>query len=408
MMVAGYEWPQLRFHKPPPVIPNKWQQEETREEGGRGGGKGRAAAPLNVLFLSHKSKTYDAFLGRYYTHQYLACKDHDYIRPVMWGEDFEGYDNGQSLRDNLVRRFGSVAFFDVIFLFGIIDNAQLLAISDQTVVLIREHECWSRRCDPFIVLNNASIVMFTFAQDIAPYAPLSARRLFVHSPTSARHQLFFPGDVRFEPPNSRYGVLSFGAKDPVVYPLRYRLGELGEKGLIPDYTERKHPGYIHSLPGPEPDSPHLFEHPLERQIAEYAKTLHRTKICMMDSSVYRYAYQKFIEAAMAGCLIVSDIPYERSDQYRRFVVEIKPTDSDQHIIDTISWWLDHDAERVARAAIGQRYALEHFTWDHWANSLVAAYNQFTDRQFGMVFPYPHFVGCAPSQLLQGQMNPWCE
>lgn len=365
---------------------------------------------LRVLFLTHKTKTYDAFMDRYFVFQYRTAKAHPFIDATMWGLSFEGYDDEQSLRANLVKRYGSV-YFDVVFLFGIARNHELAAISHEAAIMIREHECWDLRCRPYLQWNNVSIGMFTFAQDMFQYQNESYRRLLVHSPTCAYTPYFYKGiPVQLEKKELRTIDVSLqGALTESVYPLRARFSKMANQGKLAGVFTRNHPGYdFAGQEGPLPDSSQ--EHFLDRQVREYAEVMKRSKICLMDASRYRYAYQKYAEAAAAGCLIVGDVPLERAIEFRKFVVEVKSTDSDEQIISTIRWWLDHDRERIERAAIGQRIVLSKYTWDNWVNDVfIESYNLWRQRQFGFWFPYPYALSCSATNVQQGNLtNSWCE
>jgi hypothetical protein len=82
------------------------------------------------------------------------------------------------------------------------------------------------------------------------------------------------------------------------------------------------------------------------QIDEYSRMLKNAKIVVTDSSTMGYALQKFSEIAMAGSLIVGTLPHERSYFLKKFVISLDFNDSDDHIIDTINYWLRHPKERI--------------------------------------------------------------
>lgn len=50
---------------------------------------------------------------------------------------------------------------------------------------------------------------------------------------------------------------------------------------------------------------------------------------------------------------MGDIPDERQSEFRKYVVEISPKDSDEVLLAKIRWWLEHREERLKRAKIGQ-------------------------------------------------------
>lgn len=42
----------------------------------------------------------------------------------------------------------------------------------------------------------------------------------------------------------------------------------------------------------------------------------------------------------AGCLVIGDIPVDRSDSFSKHVIRISSTDSDEHILQVVKLWLD--------------------------------------------------------------------
>ena len=91
----------------------------------------------------------------------------------------------------------------------------------------------------------------------------------------------------------------------------------------------------------------------------------------MTASIYGRSVAKYVESQLAGALIIGSIPLSRQAYYRNFVVEISSTDSDDHIISTIRWWLEHPKERYAKARQGYIYGL-HETWKSFSNSMTLA------------------------------------
>ncbi len=52
-----------------------------------------------------------------------------------------------------------------------------------------------------------------------------------------------------------------------------------------------------------------------KHVERYADAMKNSQICLMDSSVYKYALMNYVEATMAGCLIIADIPHDYPDMY---------------------------------------------------------------------------------------------
>ena len=79
------------------------------------------------------------------------------------------------------------------------------------------------------------------------------------------------------------------------------------------------------------------------------RTFKASKLVVVTSSTYGRTFAKYIEAALAGCLVVGDLPQRQRNFLSKFVVEINMDDSDDHILGILRWWLEHDAERRERA-----------------------------------------------------------
>lgn len=118
--------------------------------------------------------------------------------------------------------------------------------------------------------------------------------------------------------------------------------------------------------------------------------------------------------------MIGDIPNEREEEFRSFVVEVHATDTDEELLGTVRWWLEHSAEREARARAGQKLVLSRYTTSHAAQEMIHAMKQYISGARGLVFPHPfspidHFLpgtrACAaslrstrihtPSKLPQG-------
>ena len=287
-------------------------------------------------------------MDRFFVHQYVAAKRHPHVNSTFWGGGFPLYDDGATVEQNLVRRYGSI-HFDVIFVFGVVPNQELVNVSSKTAIMLREHECWDRRCAPLIDGNNASIALFSYPHEIVDYADMSARRVFAHSPHTAHVPYFYGGAESAAKQALRTtSVLLTGAQTPAVYTLRHRFSKLLHN--FDNALHYQHPGYeIWAPNAPTPDDPDWDAvHPIEVEAAKYGHLMQRSKICVMDASVYKYALQKYAQAALAGCLIVGDIPHDRAAQWRQFVVEVSVDASDDDLVHTIRWWLTHDNARLKR------------------------------------------------------------
>ena len=145
---------------------------------------------------------------------------------------------------------------------------------------------------------------------------------------------------------------------------------------------------------------------MDAQVADYANMLRRSKIALFDSSVFRYQYQKYPEAALAGTLIIADLPAQDEELWKRIVVPVSMHDSDNVLIETVKWWIEHDEERKARALAGQRAVAAKYTYDHAVDVLLQSYHRYKSGLYGFWFPYSFSLGCSAINH-DGGRNEYC-
>ena len=316
-----------------------------------------------------------------------------------------GYDGSSSLVNNIRSRFGSASHFDVIyFTGGGYGNTELRAASQYSPIMNREHECWGYRCLSGFIDANVSIVLLTFAYEIDLYhASFSYNRVIAHSPTIAEPRIFYPPlatKTNTAAPRD-IDVLVVGARHPFVYPIRTRIGDMIQKGLIKNSLVHQHPGYYFENNTVEQT---------EAQMHLYAAVLRRAKIVVVDSSRYGYALSKYTEVPLSGALAMGDIPAEREDEFRSFMVEISMSMTDAQIISTIKYWITREEERQARANLGQQIVLNAYTFDHSIDRSLQAVLRYRRKQYGIMHSYPYSVRCFPldNTMLRGPTaNHWC-
>ena len=94
---------------------------------------------------------------------------------------------------------------------------------------------------------------------------------------------------------------------------------------------------------------------------------------------------KVCEGTLAGCLIIGNIPFDEENLISQFMININMSDSDEYIINVVSYWLSHDNERINRVKIGQKIVLQHYTWDVQGYKLLDCYDKYKNNNFGCYF-----------------------
>lgn len=93
---------------------------------------------------------------------------------------------------------------------------------------------------------------------------------------------------------------------------------------------------------------------------------------------------------------MADIPAERQSEFRQYVVEIDLEDNATTVNDIVNYWLNHPAERIERARIGQEINLKHYTYDSFIDNMFQQWTAYRNGIRGMVLPHPFSL-----------IKPWC-
>jgi len=361
---------------------------------------------LKILFLSH-AFNYEVGMDRGVFIHYEALKKHPWIEPTLWGMGFPDWDFKRTIKENLLARYGEI-YFDVLYLYGMAHNYQVKEISGEIIVVIREHECWDRRCVPYIVNNNATLVMLAYAHEILMYIEESYNALIVHSPHTTDQDIFYHPVAA----KRNHDVVLVGNAHPLVYPLRSRFKDMIQAGKIPGGALRKHPGYFSK----EWRDDFWYSYDLnmtnvrimQHQVVEYADFIKDSKICLMDSSAYKYALQKYVEFPMAGCLMVGDLPLDQREEFEMAMVEVTNDMSDEQIVKTIQYWLDNEELRLEKAKLAQQIAMQ-YTVKKWGDQVIKSVNRLKKEGYGIIFDRGFEIGCAATSLPAGKLtNQYCK
>jgi len=365
---------------------------------------------MRLLFLTHRYE-YTSFLDRSFYFQYEAAKRHPYVEAEIWGGGLVNYSSHKTLRENLVERYGGI-YFDAIFLFGHANNNELKEISDagEAMVTIREFECFESRCKSYIDNNGVSVFQLSYMVDMHYYHEYSYNRVVMHSPHCADPSIFYisPDDA------PRHGGLLIGAISSA-YPLRQRWRHLIQQGRLQDAYLNQHPGYHVVSWDPQEE----FRRPWSsvddervrarrEQVLNYAKTLQGAKILLTDSSAYRYALMKFVEGIMAGCLIISDIPFDQPELFRNLVIEVSPEMTDEELAEIYHYWLHNDELREQWVHRAQQLVISKFTWDASIDRLIDSFNAYKHHEYGMYYSGAYQLRCAATNVIADKKtNEWC-
>lgn len=155
-------------------------------------------------------------------------------------------------------------------------------------------------------------------------------------------------------------VVLTGVLSAEVYPLRDRFVKLIDSGALRPLKTLvyRHPGYR------KPDMKAC-----DKAVRDYADVLGRSKVALVTGSRYRYPMAKYVEAAMAGCALVGDMPLKAPAGYEWFY-DLSPT---QDLSD--EQWAGLIRTAVANTQAGQankKVAVARFTQERYAEDFVEA------------------------------------
>ena len=316
---------------------------------------------------------------------YSSAKMDPHIKAYLWGEGFPGYSPDLSFRRNLLNKYPGVKF-DIVFIqtppkYRFSDKVYegLKEMSnDGITVIFRFHECRYGICEPHILDTGASIALFAYARDIQFYPHLSDNVLMAHLPHVIHAPLF--NNVSHLSPKRTTPILLTG-RLASAYPLRTRLHKMIESGKIKGARTRKHPTY--TMAEGDISSVQI----IDSQEADYIRSLESAQIVFVTGSRAGLRLIKYGETAVAGALIVGDIPLGSEHEFKNIMVEIKPEYSDKKIVQTVEYYLAHPKERERIVSKARQLFLSKYTTRHFFEWLQDVMTLHRHGAKGVYHPY---------------------
>lgn len=321
---------------------------------------------MNILFLVSRSY-YEQKMSRCRFHQLDAVGRHPGVSVQMWGNGFVNYDSDAPLSANIRRMFGITAF-DLVHVYKPGEHKDVARCP--LPKSIDYNEAWDQKAVLKEVLqNDLRLLIFHHENDWQNWSGeprLATGRTLLHIPHAAERSIFAPAALPWA--ERTVPIVLTGRLNPHFYPLRSRCAALIQAGRLPGEV-RSHPGY-HATNAVG----------TAQQFVDYAKHLGRSRLALTLGITYRYALAKYPEAAMAGCLLIGDVPEELTPTLGRYMVRLEPDMSDDQIVDTVAWWLQNDSAAQERAAESYKLSLKAFTMEHYAERFVQVARDFLHQQ----------------------------
>ena len=304
----------------------------------------------------------------------------------MYGPYGPGHDNLYnseiSLRDNVIRKWGSAHHFDaVLYVPPPWPDDTTSTFPSQVkelkhkLVLFRQAET----SDTLLAVQRmnilgANILLGTYAHELRAlsnqWKQLDANHylnhiMLAHLPHCASKTVFQTLQHHNDDTYRDIDVLLTGTLNPTVYPGRVKWSTVLAMATSTSLNTvvLNHPGYVIS---------NTIE--AAKQLANYASMLQRAKIVIVTPSKYGRGLAKYVEAQMSGAMIVGsgNMPNERTKYFSSFVVNMNVmTTSSKQLLKQLKWWISHPEERHRKARIGHVHAVKQ-TWTHWLGWLHSA------------------------------------
>jgi len=294
---------------------------------------------ISVLLLCDR-RYWDHKMARVRFHSMEAIERHPYIRARKDGPGWPGFTDVPTSIER--HRPDAVFWYKPLDMKGF-DGAECLKV-------ISYNEMYDREWTTHEIVHSASDVVICHHQnDLRNYEKLLSAPRFYHCQHCSDIRYFFdPGLPK------QYDVLLVGALNPLVYPLRQKMSRVLRGRLLKGLkvTVLPHPG------DPVNDA--------DAQVRRYAFSLSSAKIVLTCSSKYKYALAKYTEVPACGSLLAADIPDDRAEFFREYVLEIEDCDTEQDIAEKLRVWCKDDRSREELTAKGRDLVLASYTQDHYA------------------------------------------
>lgn len=368
------------------------------------------ATPFRVLF-NCDIYTYTHSTNRAFFTLYDALRDIDGVEAHLWGPGFPNYNDDADLAHNIEKVYGSAGYFDFVF------NSTLRLEptrkwlgpgSGVGPIAALYQDCFHKEKLPGTYKQvfpcehkGADLYFHTYANQMGYYSYAGYGNLIWHLPhfvSTKQYTRDIPHTLR------PIDILIVGSMWSV-YPLRVRFLRMFDENKLPGTVRRlvARNSWLLNTTDATPTERFIEGH--AQNADEYIRTLQSAKIVLVCSSKRNIAVRTYIEAAAAGALVIGDIPGEREDEFRSWVVEVSPKQTDETIIHTIKWWLTHSSERETRAKKGQDLVLNKYTQYNAGYEVVEAMQSYITGYRGLVFPHrfssldhflPKTIPCARS------------
>jgi len=285
---------------------------------------------------------------------------------MKWsGPGWDGYDNNKTVQENLDNMYNEMP--DLIIYFDHLALKDLAKARVPRCIMMNEmHDPGGDRESALNIFRNSDpqIIICHHKNEMEDSYFDEFRNRMHNISHCANHFIFkdygFPKTV---------DVLLCGSLDLEKYALRRRF-----IGIIDKLKNKGHKAAIHRHPGGRMGDAHT-----NRYLVDFAKSINSAKICLTCSSTLKCAFGKYIEIPMCRSLLAGDLPGERHDFFRSFMLVIDTIDSDVVIIDKIESHLVDAALLQSKTDRGYELSLN-YTMEHYAERFLSVFKRYLARK----------------------------
>ena len=316
----------------------------------------------NILFLCDKF-FYEQKMSRVRFHSMEAVSKN--TNTTWWGPNWDGWQSGTVSKNiqNLDEKF------DLIVVYKPLDMGN--DWKDVSIpICLRYNETydqeWTKR---EILESNASLVIFHHENDlygnIYDYRKMLPNIKFEYVPHSAEKKIFRQySEIEKDWDVLLVGALGYTSKVGQHYPIRDRMASLLHK------FPKKYKVNRYSRPPGRSQNAHENESAIQ-----FAKVINSTKICITDSGAPKSRFGKYVEIPMCGTVIAGDIPNDDQENFRKFVIEINNSMTDDEIISKIVGFLEDNQKIESMRKIGLEWSSE-YTQEKYAERFLSVVKRF--------------------------------
>ena len=209
---------------------------------------------------------------------------------------------------------------------------------------------------PIVQRTNPDISIYHYANDMKLWKGKTGNTTYINLPQCGEKTIFKDYGLP-----KKYDLLVVGVLSSGVYPFRTRLNGIADSYLSKKwkYRRRRHPGYnkTKASNNAEPIS--------------YARMINESKITLACTSKFKYALGKYVEIPMCNSVLAGDIPDERQDFFKSFMLTLNTGDSNEVIINKIESLLRNESELKKRSKKGMDEMLANYTHEHYAKRFLS-------------------------------------